>query len=335
MTSFTKLVRLKFCINFSTKWRFASRGSLTEGVAIRQLRMAGNSGAEKLRIRARNHQYEGFDKENEGAWRGPFTFIASADTQYGMFACWEDPSAQDWQEEVELTQRGVERINKMKPRPRFVVILGDMLDAMPGRPSREGQKNSFTEEFNKLDPEIPLVYLPGNHDIGDSPSMEDIQLYHDTFGDDFYSFWVGGVRFIVLNSQVYADPSKCQKAREEHDAWLNKQLEDVQATECKHVVVFQHIPWFLKSPNEENDYFNTDIRLRLPMLEKLHKAGVRIIFCGHYHRNAGGFYKGMEEVVTSAWGKPLGEDKSGLRVVTVTEDSITHWFYNVDDIPLE
>ena len=27
------------------------------------------------------------------------------------------------------------------------------------------------------------------------------------------------------------------------------------------------------------------------MLEKLHAGGVRKVFCGHYHRNAGGWYK--------------------------------------------
>lgn len=62
--------------------------------------------------------------------------------------------------------------------------------------------------------------------------------------------------------------------------------------------------------------------------------GVKTVFCGHYHRNAGGFYKGMEEVVTSAMGCPLGTEKSGLRVVTVTESGINHKYYAMDDIPL-
>ncbi|XP_022084779.1 serine/threonine-protein phosphatase CPPED1-like [Acanthaster planci] len=297
--------------------------------------MAGNSGADQLRIRAKSRQYEGFDREHEGTWQGPFTFIASADPQYGLIARWNKPGALDWKEEVELTRRGVDKINKMKPRPRFVVILGDMLDAMPARPGRDEQKASFTEVFNNLHPEIPLLLLPGNHELSDTPSMEDIKLYRDTFGDDFYAFWVGGVRFIVLNSQLYVDSSKCQEARDEQDLWLNEQLADVQASGCKHLVIFQHTPWFIKSPDEDDGYFNIPITHRLPVLERFLTAGVRIIFCGHYHRNAGGLYKGMEEVVTSAWGMPTGEDKSGLRVVKVTEDSISHQYYSVDDIPFE
>ncbi len=62
-------------------------------------------------------------------------------------------------------------------------------------------------------------------------------------------------------------------------------------------------------------------------------AGVRTIFCGHYHRNAGGFDEGLEVVVTSAIGAQLGEDKSGLRVVRVLENEIKHDYYDLKNIP--
>ena len=62
-------------------------------------------------------------------------------------------------------------------------------------------------------------------------------------------------------------------------------------------------------------------------------SGVKIIFCGHYHRNAGGFYKDMELVVTSAVGLQLGSDPHGLRVVKVEEETISHKYYALDDIP--
>ncbi|KAH6942876.1 hypothetical protein HPB50_011388 [Hyalomma asiaticum] len=62
-------------------------------------------------------------------------------------------------------------------------------------------------------------------------------------------------------------------------------------------------------------------------------SGVRAIFCGHYHRNAGGFYKDMEVVVTSAVGAQLGCDTHGLRVVKVGENKIEHQYYALDDIP--
>ena len=62
-------------------------------------------------------------------------------------------------------------------------------------------------------------------------------------------------------------------------------------------------------------------------------SGVRSIFCGHYHRNAGGFDENMEVIVTSAIGAQLGEDKSGLRIVKVLENEIKHDYYDLDNIP--
>jgi hypothetical protein len=53
-------------------------------------------------------------------------------------------------------------------------------------------------------------------------------------------------------------------------------------------------------------------------------TGVKYIFCGHYHRNAGGFYKDLELIVTSAIGASLGKDPSGFRIVNVMEDKISH-----------
>ena len=42
---------------------------------------------------------------------------------------------------------------------------------------------------------------------------------------------------------------------------------------CKHLLVFQHIPWFLKDGAEEDEYFNINKDIRIPMLDKLHQAG--------------------------------------------------------------
>jgi hypothetical protein len=43
-----------------------------------------------------------------------------------------------------------------------------------------------------------------------SPTRETIEQYKQSFGDDYFSFWVGGVCYLVLNSQFYQDPSNVQ-----------------------------------------------------------------------------------------------------------------------------
>ena len=53
----------------------------------------------------------------------------------------------------------------------------------------------------------------------------------------------------------------------------------------KHLIVFQHIPFFLKDPNEEDQYFNIPKPVRERYLRLFHEYGVQQVFAGHYHRN--------------------------------------------------
>ena len=122
-----------------------------------------------------------------------------------------------------------------------------------------------------------------------------------------------------------------QDIKKEHDSWLDEQLK--LAKTAKHTVVFQHIPLFLKSVDEDDEYFNLSKKDREEILGKLKDAGVKYVFAGHYHRNAGSFDGDLEMVVTSAIGFPLGNDKPGMRVVTVKEDKITHSFEDLDNFP--
>ncbi|KAL8175210.1 UNVERIFIED_CONTAM: Serine/threonine-protein phosphatase cpped1 [Gekko kuhli] len=59
---------------------------------------------------------------------------------------------------------------------------------------------------------------------------------------------------------------------------------------------------------------------------------IKAVFSGHYHRNAGGSYKDLEMVVSSAIGCQLGEDIHGLRVVVVTAEKIVHRYCSLDKL---
>jgi len=47
------------------------------------------------------------------------------------------------------------------------------------------------------------------------------------------------------------------------------------------------------------------------------------------HRNGGGFYKDLNQVVTSAVGGQFGDDASGYRVVRVEETDISNDYVNL------
>ncbi|XP_054126609.1 serine/threonine-protein phosphatase CPPED1 isoform X1 [Melozone crissalis] len=291
---------------------------------------------ESVFLRARGRTLTAFRPDAEYQWKGPFYFIQGADPQFGLIKAWAQGDTNngddEWGEEIKLTEQAVQAVNKLNPKPKFFVLCGDLVHGMPGTRWKKNQEQDLKNVLKNTDQDIPLVFVSGNHDIGNTPSRETIDDYCQNWGDDYFSFWVGGVFFLVLNSQLYFDSSKCPELRQAQDAWLDEQLAVAAKQKCKHIIVFQHIPLFLSQPDEDDDYFNLEKSVRQQIMEKFHKAGIRAVFSGHYHRNAGGSYKGLEMVVSSAIGCQLGKDTHGLRVVVVTEEKVVHRYYSLTDL---
>jgi hypothetical protein len=320
-------------------------------------------------LRASDRGFEGLDWLNQGQWQGPFFFLQLADPQFGFFR--ENAS---WEEEVVLAEKAVQHINAMQPRPRFVIVCGDLIHAFPWETQfYANQVSDFKRIFAGIDESIPLVCLCGNHDVGNSPSPATIAQWKRQFGDDYFKFWIGGVCGLVINASLISDPSNAPDAYQEQQAWFLQQLKNHSTTTTNetekneqnenyekndensneqekgehktlennerqvpvHLLVFQHQPWFLQTADEPNQYFNIKKERRMPMLEAMREAGVRAIFAGHYHRNSYGRMGAMEMITTSALGRPLGNDPSGFRIVKVFRNSIEHKYYGLDEMPLE
>lgn len=299
--------------------------------------------ASKFEIRTSNRRHLDFDDEydlgNVNAtqrtkWTGPFHFIQAADSQLGMIDSYVHKRIEPgWREEIELCENLVNVCNQMEPKPLFVIICGDLVDSFPGSEIGQKQVVDFKRIFSKLDPKIPLVCVCGNHDIGNEPTLNTVAEYQKTFGDDYYYFTKNDVLFIIINSQFYQHREYVQESARNQDEWLESLLEKCKL--FKYSIVFEHIPWFLNDAEEDDDYFNIRKDVRLQWLRKFKNAGVTKIMCGHYHRNAGGWFEGMELVVTSAIGAQCGNDKSGVRIVRVLDNSIEHQYYAMPDIPLK
>ncbi|XP_024141241.1 serine/threonine-protein phosphatase CPPED1 [Oryzias melastigma] len=287
--------------------------------------------------RAKQRTFRGFSGDAEHQWNGPFYFIQAADPQLGLMKAWKDGNCDgggdEWTEEVELTKQAVEATNRLRPRPRFMVLCGDLVHSMPGTEFKEGQERDLKEALKGTDPSIPLVFVSGNHDIGNTPTPSTVEHFCRTWGDDYFSFWVGGVLCLVLNSQLFFDASACPQLKEAQETWLEEQLSRAASSSSarpKHILVFQHIPLYLKNPDEEEDYFNLQKGVRQKLLDRFRKAGVKAVFSGHYHRNAGACHDGLDMVVSSAIGCQLGEDAHGVRVVVVTADRVVHRYHSLE-----
>ena len=151
-------------------------------------------------LRASNRGFRGLDFAREGQWRGDFAFVQLADPQLGMLH-WN----KSWEEEGAMLKKAVDQINALKPK--FVVVCGDLVNAYPDTQlaEQELQFADFKRITSQLDPAIPLVCVCGNHDVGDRPTNATVAQYGKHVGDNYFSFWAGGVRFLALDTQIYRD----------------------------------------------------------------------------------------------------------------------------------
>jgi len=249
-------------------------------------------------------------------------FLQGSDPQFGMFA--KDANFVQETANFEFFIANVNRLN-----PMFVVLCGDLIN----KTGDESQTAEYHRISAKLKPAIKLYSVAGNHDVGNEPTPEKLASFRKNFGPDWYSFQAKGLYGIVLDSSVIAFPAKVPDEAEKQEIWLRAELTKAKAS-GRTVVIFQHIPWFLATPDEPDQYFNITKPIRAKYLKLFAESGVRYIFAGHYHRNALG--TGADQlamVTTGPIGMPIGPDPSGFRIVTVKGGQLEQQYYGLGTIP--
>jgi 3',5'-cyclic AMP phosphodiesterase CpdA len=253
----------------------------------------------------------------------PFYFIQLSDPQLGMFT-----DNRDFAQDAANFEFAVTAVNRL--RPAFVVITGDLVH----KPGDAAQIAEYRRIVAKIDRSIPVYNIAGNHDVENVPTPESLAIYTKVFGPDRYTFRHRGLVGIVLNSSVIHSPGKTPEQLAEQERWLRAELSKARAEGARHIVVFQHHPWFIKSASEADQYFNIPMARRAAYMALFREFGVRYLFCGHYHRNAEGRDGEIENITSGPVGKPLGGAKSGIRVAIVRADKIEHLYYELGDLPV-
>lgn len=261
-------------------------------------------------------------------------FLQMADTQFGMFAKpvvfsyfgwpWNDDT---FEEETRRFEQAIAHANRL--RPAFVVMCGDLVNT----PGHAGQIAEFKRIAAQLDPSIPLHLLAGNHDLGNVPTPQTLARYREDFGRDWYSFRHGDVYGIVLNSVIMDEPPAMQGEVDAQLAWLRAELPRARASGAAQILVFQHHPYFLEAPDEDDGYYNIPKQPRRIYLDLFKAHGVRAVLAGHYHRNAHGRDGALEMITTGPVGRPLGDDPSGLRIVRFSAEGLAHTYHGLDQVP--
>jgi len=293
-----------------------------------------------------NRNWELLTRATEGKWKNDYSFVVIGDPQLGM---WNE-EADSWEEDADSLRRCVEEINKLRPKPKFVCVLGDLVHEFPHKSLEKHarQMDDFEDLIIQLDEEIEIFAICGNHDLGNKPTTDSIGRFEERFGRSYFSFWIGGVKYVMFNSQMYENGVEVPKLFKTQDEWLREQMISANEENPAHTVLFCHIPPFAYSRDEKKGYFNFDRQTRDKVCQLAKTGGVRVWFTGHFHRNAIGVDpEGLEIVVSSASGTVLstenpttsslnlkglinvgiGENSSGFRVVKVEKEKITHQYF--------
>ena len=253
----------------------------------------------------------------------PFYFVQLSDPQLGMFT-----ENRDFAQDAANFEFAVTAVNRL--RPAFVVVTGDLVH----KPGDAAQIAEYRRIAGKIDPAIPVYHIAGNHDVENAPTPESLAAYRKIFGPDRYTFRHRGLVGIVLNSSVIHTPEKAEGELAEQERWLRAELTRARAEGARHIVVFQHHPWFIRSAGEADQYFNIPLARRAGYMAMFREFGVRYLFCGHYHRNAEAKDGEIEHVTSGPVGKPLGGAKSGIRVAIVRPDRIEHRYFELGELPV-
>jgi 3',5'-cyclic AMP phosphodiesterase CpdA len=252
----------------------------------------------------------------------PPTFIQMSDTQFGMFT-----ANKDFAHETANMEFAIATANRLKPQ--FVIITGDLVNAG----GDAAQAAEYKRIAAKLDPAIKLYSVAGNHDVGNEPTKETLARYRERFGRDYYTFRAGEMEGIVLNSNLERGTQNVPDEAEKMEAWLKNQLVEAQRAGVKQIIVFQHIPFFLKEANEADQYFNIPKDVRARYLAMLHQYGVKQVFAGHLHRNSEGKDGDLEMFTTGPVGMPLDGGKSGMRLVIAKDGRVEQKYYDFSELP--
>ena len=253
----------------------------------------------------------------------PFFFLQFSDPQFGMFT-----ADKDFAQETVNFEMAIATANRLKPA--FVIVTGDLVN----KPGDAGQIAEYRRIAGRLDRAIPLYNVAGNHDVENVPTPASIAAYTKVFGRDTYSFTSSSLAGIVLNSSLIHSPAGAPELAAAQERWLGPELERLRKSGAKHLVVFQHHPWFLKDATEPDEYFNIPLERRGRYLDLFRSAGVKTLMSGHYHRNAVASAGDIQVITTGPVGMPLGQGtQSGVRVAIVNDSGITHRFYALGELP--
>jgi 3',5'-cyclic AMP phosphodiesterase CpdA len=178
---------------------------------------------------------------------------------------------------------------------------------------------------------VPVLALPGNHDVGDEPPGQDpaqlidaprLARWDAAFGTDRFAHDAGDWRVLGVNAQLWGSGLPREA---EQDAWLAGEL---AAASGHPAALVLHKPLFLEHAGEaEPTIASLNPAPRARLLRLLAGSPVRLVISGHLHATRDAEIDGLRHVWLPATaftgsGGPLAKPAVGAVTIDFGDDAL-------------
>ena len=280
--------------------------------------------APEEKVRAINAPKNPLPSEDKSAKITKFSFVVYGDTRGRR-------DGRELQYEHSLTINSVlERIKKQADTEfplRFVMQSGD---AVSSGLIAQQLNVSYVDLINRIttDGGIPYFLAPGNHDVTSALIVENesrikgvknfLEMNANLLpangsprrldGYPVFAFGYGNTFVLAMYTQIAGDEKQYQ--------WIKQQLEGLDRSRFKNLLVYGHHPFFSSGPHGGAHVEEATKIMREKYAPLFRQHHVKVYFCGHEHffehwvekyEDASGKKYRMDQVLTGGGGAPLYE----------------------------
>jgi predicted MPP superfamily phosphohydrolase len=208
----------------------------------------------------------------------------------------------------------VKKINEIAPD--IVVVAGDMVN--------DGSDDKAINFFKEIIAQVkaPVLLAAGNHDLPDPVTDEGIKRYRSLYGDDYQAVECKRRLFIVVNSQLWREAP--EEESEQHELFIQEALQKAKKNR-QVVIVLSHVPPFVASADEADEYYNLPASKREGILRLFNENGAIIWLAGHTHATIRRSYGNITILNGETTSKNFDDHPFGFRLLTVKPDQSFDW----------
>ena len=238
-----------------------------------------------------------------------------ADPQFGFGPTKPEESFErKYSEDLCRFERVIDKVNDLKPD--VALIAGDMTH-VPEHLVRDWPR--LLGRFK-----VPVVAVPGNHDVGIPLLRRHVERFRQVFGRDYAAVDVNGWRLVAGNSQYWYATDDAPELKRAYGEWLGAELEKARGYAGR-VILASHISPFAYRFNEGDSYESCPQKDRGAKLAAYRAAGARFYLAGHMHRMCARAYGDLTILTAETTCGNFDEAPFGFRLFEAGDDFSSTW----------